>query len=269
MGRGSPRRAPGVERARAGVGGNGESLGEKGPRGLEGSGQAPSVPQAAEGPLGQRQPGECGPPGLHLDGQPTPCPPTHVQSQQEQWGLQTSGRGPWPKRSPLACEGRASLPFPGGWLGLCFQQRFLCPPCWTGLPPAWGPDGCDLGFVGRDTGQAQTLRCPGVRAHISGHSSQASYDPPQSGSGSRGTHLGALSLLVGGGGGRGHWSLDSSGPEAPAPTRALHRECPDPPQTPLPGYWPLRPLGTSHCHGDQLGSWVGGRGREPQSSLIQ
>lgn len=195
MGRGSPRRAPGVERARAGVGGNGESLGEKGPRGLEGSGQAPSVPQAAEGPLGQRQPGECGPPGLHLDGQPTPCPPTHVQSQQEQWGLQTSGRGPWPKRSPLACEGRASLPFPGGWLGLCFQQRFLCPPCWTGLPPAWGPDGCDLGFVGRDTGQAQTLRCPGVRAHISGHSSQASYDPPQSGSGSRGTHLGALSLL--------------------------------------------------------------------------
>lgn len=36
---------------------------------------------------------------------------------------------------------------------------------------------CDLGFVGRDTGHAQTLGCPGVRAHISGHSSQASSAP--------------------------------------------------------------------------------------------
>lgn len=31
----------------------------------------------------------------------------------------------------------------------------------------------------------------------------------------------------------------------------------------------LRPLGSSHCHGDQLGSWLRGQGREPQSSLIQ
>ena len=190
MGMWSPRRAPGVERARAG-GRDGGSLGERGPRGLEGSGQTPSILQAAKGLLGQRRPGKCGQPGLRLDGQPALCPPTHVRSQQEQWGLQTSGRGPWPKRSPLVCEGRDPLPFPGGWLGLCFQQRSLCPPRWTGLPPAWGPDGCDLGFVGRDTGRAQTLRCPGVRAHISGHSSLP-YDP-QFGSESHGAHLGAVS----------------------------------------------------------------------------
>ena len=123
----------------------------------------------------------------------TACPlPSHSRSVPARaMGLQTSGRGPWPKRSPLVCEGRDPLPFPGGWLGLCFQQRSLCPPRWTGLPPAWGPDGCDLGFVGRDTGRAQTLRCPGVRAHISGHSSLP-YDP-QFGSESHGAHLGAVS----------------------------------------------------------------------------
>ena len=124
MGRGSPWRAPGVERARAGWRVMGEAW-ARGLRGLEGLGQAPSVLQVAEGPLEQKQLGDCGWPGLRLDGQPAPCPPAHVQPQQERWGLQMSGRGPWPKRSPLACEGRAPLPFPGDWPGLCSQQRSL------------------------------------------------------------------------------------------------------------------------------------------------
>ncbi|KAI4569023.1 hypothetical protein MJG53_014641 [Ovis ammon polii x Ovis aries] len=74
-------------------------------------------------------------------------------------------------------------------------------------------------------------------------------------------------------GGRGHWSLDSSGPKAPAPTRALHRECPDPPQTPLPGYWPDTGrsdlLAPPTAMETSLEAGGGGRGREPQSSLIQ
>lgn len=59
VGRGSPWRAPGVERARAGRGVMGEAW-ARGLRGLEGLGQAPSVLQVAEGPLEQKQLGECG-----------------------------------------------------------------------------------------------------------------------------------------------------------------------------------------------------------------
>ena len=83
---------------------------------------------------------------------------------------------------PREAPSRVRAETPCHSLGAGWDSAFSKGPCapHTGqaCPQHGDQMGCDLEFVGRDTGQAQTLGCPGVRAHISGHSSQTSYDPP-------------------------------------------------------------------------------------------
>lgn len=140
MGRGSPWRAPGVERARAGWRVMGEAW-ARGLRGLEGLGRRPVSCRWPRGPWSRNSWEIVADLASGWMDSLLPALPLMFSPSKSDGGSRRQEGDLGPREAPSRVRAEPPCPSLGTGRDSALSKGPYDPLCWTGLPPAWGPDG--------------------------------------------------------------------------------------------------------------------------------